>query len=863
MSARALREGAPGYRQEFRCHNRHGGEQWLAEEVTLEASGPGRWRAVGICVDITARKTAEAELQANEARFCAVVQQLGDVIAIADAQGIVRYASPAIEPTLGYTPEVFVGTSIFPYLHPDDRAAVAATFARALAHPGVAVEVTYRARHRDGSWRWFETSGTNLLDDPAVAGVVINARDITARVAADEALRQGAESFASLFEATGDGIVIIEEGRIVAVNRAYTALAGYEPNEIIGWSVLDFVLPDERATVTARMLAAYDQPYEVLLLRKDGSRFPAEVVGRSIRYHGRPVRMTTIRDITARKRTADALHADAARRQALIEMQHAVAAAQLDPATLMQIVIGHAEALTNADGAMLELLEGEELVCRAASGKAARYVGLRLAVQGTLSGRCVQTSEAQRCDDAEQDERVYRLFWEQGQVRSMLVVPLRYDGRTFGVLKVLARCPSAFGADDLETLELLAGVGGAALSHAAAYEEQRALAAALRANETRLAEAQRLAHLGSWEYDIDADRLTWSDEVFRIGGFAPQSFVPTPERLAAIVHPDDRARVDRAQRAALTVGAPYDIDHRIMRPDGEIRTVHQQAELIRDASGRPLKRLGIVQDVTERRLLEGQLRHQAFHDALTGLPNRALLFERIGQALDRARRGGLPCAALFFDLDRFKDVNDTVGHDAGDRLLRAVAARLGETLRDGDTLARLGGDEFTLLLEDVAGPNEAVDAATRLLETLEAPLVIDGQEYRLTASIGIALGRPDHRRPEEVLRDADIAMYRAKDGGRAGYAIFDPAMQAQIVARLALERDLRHALERQEFTLYYQPIVDLRTGALAKVEALVRWQHPTRGFVSPGDFIPLAEETGLIRPLGRWVLGEACRQARA
>ena len=204
--------------------------------------------------------------------------------------------------------------------------------------------------------------------------------------------------------------------------------------------------------------------------------------------------------------------------------------------------------------------------------------------------------------------------------------------------------------------------------------------------------------MGSWEYDHATGALRWSDEFFRIAGFAPQSFIPTIEQNLALIHPEDRAHVIELFRAGANHGPATEVEFRLLRPDGEVRFIRQRAESLADATGQSLRRLGVVHDVTEQRSLEQQLRHQAFHDPLTGLPNRALFLDRLGQALARARRDGRPCAVLFLDLDRFKDVNDTLGHEAGDRLLVAVAARLGDGLRDGDTLARLGGDEFTVLL---------------------------------------------------------------------------------------------------------------------------------------------------------------------
>ena len=272
--------------------------------------------------------------------------------------------------------------------------------------------------------------------------------------------------------------------------------------------------------------------------------------------------------------------------------------------------------------------------------------------------------------------------------------------------------------------------------------------------------------------------------------------------------------------------------------------------------------LVIVRNNTERKALERQLAHQAFHDPLTGLPNRALFTDRLEHALTRAPRRGVLVAVLFLDLDRFKAVNDSLGHDVGDQLLVGIAGLLRACVRGGDTVARLGGDEFTVLLEDLAAPGDASHVAERIMAAMQKPFALGGQELSVSASLGVALST-GHGTPDELLRDADAALYRSKNRGKARYEVFDATMQARAVERVRLENDLRHGIERGDLRVYYQPMVDLATGRIAGVEALARWQHPTRGFLPPDDFIPLAEESSLILPLSRWVLAESCRQAAA
>ncbi|GAB4213677.1 MAG: hypothetical protein OHK0012_10240 [Synechococcales cyanobacterium] len=397
-----------------------------------------------------------------------------------------------------------------------------------------------------------------------------------------------------------------------------------------------------------------------------------------------------------------------------------------------------------------------------------------------------------------------------------------------------------------------------------ATEELQRLLQALHASEERYALAVKGATDGLWDWDLQSQTIYFSPRWKAMLGHPDQDISEHPQEWFDRVFPEDLIQLQAALQAHLDGHTEhFECEYRILARDGSYRWMLSRGLAVRGAAGKAHRMAGSQTDITARKDTERQLEHDALHDALTGLPNRTLLMSRLERAMQVVKRHpNYRFAVLFIDLDRFKVVNDSLGHRMGDQLLIATAQRLLSSLRGMDTIARLGGDEFAVLLEDIRDFSDAQRTVERLQKELEVPLMLEGIEFFISASIGIALSSPDYELPGDLLRDADIAMYRAKATGRAHYEIFDTAMHAQLMERLHLENDLRRAIERHELQVHFQPIVSLTHSKIVGFEALVRWPHPEWGLISPAKFLPIAEETGLILLIDAWVLRESCRQVR-
>jgi diguanylate cyclase (GGDEF)-like protein/PAS domain S-box-containing protein len=386
--------------------------------------------------------------------------------------------------------------------------------------------------------------------------------------------------------------------------------------------------------------------------------------------------------------------------------------------------------------------------------------------------------------------------------------------------------------------------------------------AALRESEAHLRLAMDAAQLGMWYWECDTDRFTYSEGLNALFGRPEDSPLVDYRVLKERLHAEDRELFDATMRHAVKQGEDFQVDYRVVWPDGSVHWVTNRGQVHRGPDGRAQRVIGVAMNITERKLAEQRIAHMAHHDALTGLPNRVLLRDRIQQAIAQAHRAGSQLAVLFLDLDRFKTINDSLGHQLGDRLLQSVASRILVCVREGDTVSRVGGDEFVIVIPGIGAASDASAVASKMLEVLATAFHLHGNDLHVAASIGISLYPADGSDAETLMRNADTAMYHAKDSGRANFQFFTQHMNIQAQQRLTLENALRRGLENDEFRLHYQPLYDLRDRSVTGFEALLRWYPPGGSVVPPGDFIATAEDSGIIVALGEWVLREALRQAR-